>query len=96
MKSFWKKFEKIVWKMEDLREEIEHELDRVEEYFNDKSEKRDFMNTHGIIENPSMESDRHRTNRLVDQINESREKQGLKPKTKSQLIGDARWRLLPC
>lgn len=58
--------------------------------FYSKTEKREFMNAHGIIEHPSMESDRHRTNNLVDKINYEREKRGLKPVTKAKLIGDAR------
>lgn len=57
-------------------------------HFGSKSEKREFMNTHGIIEHPSMESDRHRTNRLTDMINYEREKRGERPKTKAQLMGD--------
>ncbi len=56
-------------------------------HFNDKTEKREYMNTHGIIEHPSMESERHRENRLVEQINYDREKHGLKTKTKSELMG---------
>ena len=59
-------------------------------HFSTKSEKREFMNTHKIVENPSMESDKRRTNRLVEIINHERERQGLKPKTKYELIGDAR------
>lgn len=58
--------------------------------FNSKSEKRDFMNTHGIIEHPSMESEKHRINDRVDFINYEREKKGLKPKTKVELLGNAR------
>jgi hypothetical protein len=60
------------------------------QHFNTKTEKREFMNKHGIAEDGSMESDKHRTNRLVEEINHQREKQGLKPKTKEELIGDSR------
>ncbi len=56
--------------------------------FNSKSEKRDFMNAHGLHEDGSMESERHRVNRLAEQINEERKKQGLKSKTVSELRGD--------
>jgi hypothetical protein len=59
-------------------------------HFSDKTEKREYMNTHNIVEHPSMESEKHRTNRLCDQINYDREKRGLKPVTKSKLMGDAR------
>ena len=57
-------------------------------HFSSKTAKRDYMNTHGLIEHPSMEGDKHRTNRLVDQINYEREKTGLRPKTKAELMGD--------
>ena len=59
-------------------------------WFSTKSEKRNFMNIHGIIEEGSMENQRKRDDRLVEQINEERRKQGLTPKLKEQLIGDSR------
>lgn len=58
-------------------------------HFSTKTEKREFMNAHSIVEHPSMESDKHRVNDRVDLINYYREKQGLKPKTKRELMGDA-------
>lgn len=60
--------------------------------FYSKSEKREYMNTHGLAEDGSMESEAHRERRLVDQINYNREKAGLKPKTREQIIGDAKTR----
>ncbi len=59
-------------------------------FFSTKSEKRDFMNAHGLVEDGSMERDKHRINRLTEQINEDRRKQGLEPKRKEELIGDSR------
>lgn len=59
-------------------------------WVNSKSHKKAIMEKHNIVENISSESDRHRTNRIVDEINYTREKQGLKPKTKAELIGDSR------
>lgn len=57
-------------------------------HFSDKTEKRNYMNAHGIVEHPSMESDKHRINRIVDEINYHREKNGDRPKTKRELMGD--------
>lgn len=59
-------------------------------YFSSKTEKRDFMNAHNLVEDGSMESERHRVNRLCEVINEEREKHGLKSKTKEEIIGDSR------
>ena len=59
-------------------------------WVNSKSHKEKLMKEKGMVEDGSTESDKHRTNRLVDEINYSREKQGLKPKTKVELIGDSR------
>ena len=59
-------------------------------YFNTKSEKRAFMNEHKLAEDGSMESEKHRVNRLTEEINEGRRKMRLKPLTKEQAIGDSR------
>ena len=48
------------------------------------------MNEHKLVEDGSMESEKHRINRLVEQINYEREKQGLKPRTKDEILGDSR------
>lgn len=58
--------------------------------FYSKSEKRDYMNAHKLVEDGSMESEKHRENRLVDKINYEREKNGLKPKTREQIVGDSK------
>ena len=58
--------------------------------FYSKSEKATYMKSHNFVEDGSMESERHRTNRLVDQINYEREKSGLRPKTREELVGDSR------
>ena len=58
-------------------------------FFSDKTEKRNYMNTHGLIEHPSMESEKHRVNNNIDFINYEREKKGLKPKSKAELLGDS-------
>jgi len=58
--------------------------------FYSKSEKATYMKSHNLVEDGSMESERHRTNRLVDQINYEREKSGLRPKTREELVGDSR------
>ncbi len=55
--------------------------------FNSKSEKRYFINHQELHEDGSMESERHRVDRLAEQINEERKKQGLKSKTVSELRG---------
>jgi len=60
--------------------------------FYSKSEKETFMKAHHLAEDGSMESEKHRENRLVDQINYEREKTGLKPKTREQLVGDSKTR----
>ena len=59
-------------------------------HFYDKSEKRDYMNAHGLAEDGSMEHDRKRVDKIVEQINEDRRKQGKKTLTKEQLVGDTR------
>lgn len=58
-------------------------------HFSSKTEKRDYMNTHGLVEMPSSESKKHLINDRVDYINYQREKQGLRPKTKAELVGVA-------
>ena len=60
--------------------------------FYSKSEKEKYLKANHLAEDGSMENERHRENRLVDRINYELEKQGLKPKTKEQLIGDAKAR----
>ena len=60
--------------------------------FYSKTEKEMYMKAHHLVEDGSMESEKHRENRLVDQINYDREKAGLKPKTREQLIGDSKTR----
>lgn len=59
-------------------------------FFNTKTEKREYMNRHGLHEDGSMESDRHRTDRIAEEINADRNKQGLKSKTVKELVGNAR------
>ncbi|MFH1835521.1 MAG: hypothetical protein ABH851_04970 [Methanobacteriota archaeon] len=60
--------------------------------FYSKSEKEMFMKAHHLVEDGSMENEKHRENRLVEEINYHRAKAGLKTKTKEQLIGDAKTR----
>ena len=62
----------------------------LQRHFRNKDDKRRFLKEHNIIENYSMEDDRKRRKRLVDEINYHREKEGLKPKTQAELEGDAR------
>lgn len=62
----------------------------LQQWFGSKSEKREFMNRHGIVEDGSMESDRHRVSRITDEINASREKQGKRPLTRQEVIGNSR------
>jgi len=60
----------------------------LQKHFHSKSEKREYMNSKGISEEGSMESNSHRDRRLADEINYHREKQGLKPKTIAELKGE--------
>lgn len=62
----------------------------MQKYFNSKSEKREYMNSHNLVEDGSMESEKHRENRLVDQINYEREKKGMKPRNREQIVGDSK------
>lgn len=61
-------------------------------YFNSKSEKAAYMKANKLAEDGSMENEIHREKRLVDQINYEREKAGLKPKTRAELVGDSKTR----
>ena len=51
-------------------------------YFGTKREKREFMKAHRLVQDPSMESQKHIDNRLTEEINADRNKQGLPSKTK--------------
>lgn len=62
----------------------------LQQHFYSKTQKAEYMKAHGIVEDGSMESQRHRDKRLCEEINEARRKQGLKPKLVSELIGDSR------
>ena len=58
--------------------------------FKSKQEKKEFMEKTGIRHDGSMESERKRTSRLCEIINDHRNKNGLKSKTEAELVGDAR------
>lgn len=62
----------------------------LQQHFHSKTQKVEYMRAHGIVEDGSMESQKHRDRRLCEEINEARKKQGLKPKTEVELIGDSR------
>jgi len=62
----------------------------LQQWFDSKQDKRVFMNEHKLVEDGSMENDRHRVSRITDQINVDREKKGLKPLTKEQVVGNSR------
>ena len=62
----------------------------LQKYFGTKREKREYLNAHGLVEDGSMETQRHREERLTEIINEERRKQGLKPKSREQLTGRTR------
>ena len=57
-------------------------------WFNDKTEKRNYMNTHSLREDGSMETQRHRKRRIVEEINMDREKRGQKTMTTKEIMGD--------
>lgn len=58
--------------------------------FYSKNEKRDFMNAHGLVEDGSMENDRKRVDRIVEELNDIRNKQGKKSLTKEEFLGTSR------
>ena len=58
-------------------------------HFNTKREKEQFMKANKLVEDGSMESDRHRIKRCVEEINASRESRGLKPLSKERIVGDS-------
>lgn len=58
--------------------------------FTSKGQKKEYMKANGIAHDGSMESQRKRTNRLCEVVNEERNKQGLKSKTEEELVGDSR------
>lgn len=60
--------------------------------FETKKQKRQFLNEHKMLEDGTSDRERKRqANHIVEQINVDRKKQGLKPKTKQELVGDS-WR----
>ena len=62
----------------------------MQRWFNSKSEKRNYMNSHKLVEDGSMERDKKRVSRIVEEINEDRRKKGLKTRTVEQYLGDSR------
>lgn len=62
----------------------------LQQWFNSKQDKRTFMNEHNIVEDGSMEGEKKRINRITDEINSHREKKGLKPITREQVVGNSR------
>jgi hypothetical protein len=62
----------------------------LQKHFATNREKRDYLKAHGFRESGDMESDKKRTARNVAIVNEARRKQGLKPKTAQELVGDSR------
>ena len=52
--------------------------------------KREYMKAHGIHETGSSESDKKRTSRNAEIVNEERNRKGLKSKTVHELVGNSR------
>ncbi len=52
--------------------------------------RKEYLKQHGLAHDGSMESDKKRTSRLAEIINEDRNKQGLKSKTVQELVGNSR------
>ncbi len=59
-------------------------------HFVTERSKKEYMKAHSIVHDGSMENENKRDERNVAIINDERRKQGLKPKTKQELAGDAR------
>ena len=59
-------------------------------YFPTERAKKYHMEKHGIVHDDSMEREHKRDERNAAIVNETRRKQGLKPKTLQELAGDAR------
>ena len=55
-------------------------------HFSTKQEKRNFMNTHGLQEDGSMENHRKRNNRLYEIVMEEKEKKGLSTENKEEFL----------
>ena len=58
----------------------------LQKHFSSKQEKRDFMNVHGLREDGSMESQRHRDNRLYETVMEEKKKKGLLTESKEEFF----------
>ena len=57
---------------------------------NSERHRREIMKGRGLIEEGSMESEKRRTERLAEEINDARKKQGLQSKTVQELVGTTR------
>ena len=57
-------------------------------HFSSRRQKTAYMKENGLREDGSMESERHRANRVVDEFNSDRERRGLKPKNVSEIVGN--------
>jgi len=62
----------------------------LQKFFSTKQQKKEYLKKNNLAPDGSMESVKHRTERIAASINEERKKQGLKPKTVQELVGTTR------
>lgn len=76
-----------IWNEENEKGIIDRALRRP---FKSVREKAEFMRANNLVMEGSSEPEKSRTKRLCNIINESREKQGLSPKTEKELVGNSK------
>ena len=57
-------------------------------HFSSKDEKREFLKKHKLVENQDIESERHRTKRLVEEYNADQARRGKKEHSSEHIVGD--------
>jgi len=60
------------------------------QYFPTVISKKEFMKKNGIRHDGSTESETHRVNRIAEEYNEKRRKEGKKTRTVQEIVGDTR------
>ena len=67
------------------------EFDRaLNKHFGTRREKKEYLKKHGLRHDGSTESERHRIERIAEQYNEQRKKEGKKPRTVQEIVGTTR------
>lgn len=58
-------------------------------FFPTEKTRKEYVKVHNLIENPSMESEKHKVIESIEEINYEREKNGQRPLSSQQIVGNS-------